>query len=576
MPEKTPNSYVTFPQSRRTTRRNFLVQAGLAAGAMVVSSTSSPVVAIASPERSEAAPDHPTVQPFQFKNEPHRQRKSFHDLTEEEVRLLCRAVGYMRNGNGGTDSPKNKSLSVDDPLQWDNLVKAHARHCTESKAGVVDQVHWSWFFLPWHRAYLWFLERQIANVITTILGEDGSKFALPYWDWIVHKEIPNTKMRAASGTPSPLFGYDLTKENMVKSDGLGFDNLALWDGYRKPSLAQPTMDPSNERSLDSKEHIEETILFMSPEYVRFLLKLDFEGFAGKAVPPEAPIPQNDGMGLLEQNPHNLGHDWVGSRLGKNREMGTLRYAASDPIFFMHHANIDRIWSWYQGVQPDPNAPWGPDKYLWGKQRYTFTDIDGSPVVVTVADIVTSMTNVTYVEPASPSAETASLLFEARNPQQKALTANTIPLTQEANTLTTKPLTISVKPMAEVKSLFSTLTTKQARPLSLLVIESGSVTYTGKFTLKVFVNKPDADVSTSIHDPHYIGSVRALDSEGRTNENGRDITHSFSILIPPGNSNFYKIVRPGEAFSVTLVAVGPSAKDESFRIPVKSIKLKVFE
>jgi polyphenol oxidase len=557
-------------------RRSFLVQTGLSAGAVLLSGSPPPATAVQSLQSPAIARDHAIGLPFQFKNEPHRQRKSFYDLSDQEVQLLCRAIGYMRNGNGGSDIPKSRPLSVDSPIQWDQWVMIHARHCTESKPGVVDQVHWSWFFLPWHRAYLWFLERQLANVITTVFGEDGSKFALPYWDWIIHKEIPNTKDRTVSGTPSPLFGYDLAKEDMVNNDGLGFDNLALWDGYRKPSVQQPTMDPRNERTIDSKEHIEETVLYMTPQYVQYMLELDFEDFAGKAVPPQSPIPNSDGMGALEHYPHNNGHDWVGSRLGKNRDMGTLRYAALDPIFFMHHANIDRIWSWYRGVQPDPQVPWGPNKYVWGQQPYTFTDIDGSPVNVTVADIVTSMTNVTYIEPQSPPAVMVSLFSALTSLSQQRLKEQTITLAQEVKTLTTKPLTLSIKPQGEATSLFSAMIATQPHPLSLLVIETGPVTYTGKFTIKVFVNKPDADSSTSIHDPHYVGRIRALDSEGRANESGKDISHTFSIIITPDDSNFYKIVRTGEAFSITLAALGPSSKDESFRIEVKSIKLKAFE
>ncbi len=555
-------------------RRDFLVRAGFVAGSMAVSNAVSP--AMASAQSPETGHYHATGRPFQWKNEPRRQRKSFYDLSDEEVRLLCRAIGYMRNGNGGADTPKDKPLSVDSPLQWDQWVMIHARHCTETKPGVIDQVHWSWFFLPWHRAYLWFLERQIANVITSILGEDGSKFALPYWDWITHKEIPNTRDRAGTNTPSPLFGYDLARENMVKNDGLGFDNLALWDGYRKPSLQEPTMDPRNERTIDSKEHIEETILYMSPQYVQYMLELDFEDFAGKAVPPQAAIPTSDGMGVLEHYPHNNGHDWVGSRIGKNRDMGTLRYAALDPIFFMHHANIDRIWSWYRGAQPDPNAPWGANKYIWGKQPYTFTDIDGSPVTVTVADIIMTMTNVNYIEPLSPPAATAPLLSALQTPLPHPLREKTATLEQKANTLTTRPLTVSITPQAEITNLLSATITAQPHPLSLLVIETGPITYTSKLTIKIFVNKPDANGSTSIHDSHYIGRIRALDSEGRVNEDGKDLSHSFSVIIPPGDSNFYKMVKPGEAFSVTLAAVGPSPTDERFRIEVKSIHLKVIE
>jgi tyrosinase len=39
--------------------------------------------------------------------------------------------------------------------------------------------HASWWFFPWHRAYLYFFER----IVRKASGDD--KFALPYWDWNV-------------------------------------------------------------------------------------------------------------------------------------------------------------------------------------------------------------------------------------------------------------------------------------------------------------------------------------------------------------------------------------------------------
>src|SRR5262249_31040530 len=151
-----------------------------------------------------ARADHPAAhgqeppQPFDFKNEPPRQRKSFADLTDDEVRLLCLAVGHMRNGS------KETPLPLGSPLQWDQFAVAHAQHCTQ---GGPLQVHWSWFFLPWHRAFLFFLERHLAHVLTTVFKEDGSRFALPYWDWLSHKGVPNTKEREGQRKPSPFFGY---------------------------------------------------------------------------------------------------------------------------------------------------------------------------------------------------------------------------------------------------------------------------------------------------------------------------------------------------------------------------------
>jgi polyphenol oxidase len=551
-------------------RRDFLVQAGMTVGALAVVSPPARALTIAAAQGGSSAHLHATAHQIDFKSEPQRLRKSFYDLTDVEVRLLCRAVGYMRSGS------KDKPLSVDSPLQWDQWVMTHARHCTEAKPGVVDQVHWSWFFLPWHRGYLWFLERQLANIVTTVLGEDGSKFALPFWDWISHKEIPNTKERAVRGIPSPLFGYDLLKEDMVNDDGLGFDNQALWDGYRKPTVQQPTMDPLNEKTKDSKEHIEETIKYMSPPFVQSMLALEFEDFAGKAVPPQSPIPNSTGMGALEHYPHNNGHDWVGSRFGKNRDMGTLRYAALDPIFCMHHANIDRVWSWYRGVQPDPDAPWGPNGYIWGKQPYTYTNTDGSQVTVTVSDIIKYMTNVTYAEPQSPVPMEMPLLTAARTTVRRQTNQKIVTLTQKPDTLTTKPLTLTTEIQADAKTLLGAASDAKTHPLTLLVIETGPITYTDKFTIKIFVNKPDATRLTGIHDPHYIGRIRALDSDDRAKEAGSDVTHTFSLLIPAGDSNFYRLVRPGTPFSVTLVVVGPAANDGGFQVPVKSIKLKVTE
>lgn len=43
--------------------------------------------------------------------------------------------------------------------------------------------------------------------------------------------------------------------------------------------------------------------------------------------------------------HNSGHVWVGG------SMGGVVTAPSDPVFWMHHAEIDRIWAQWQAVNP---------------------------------------------------------------------------------------------------------------------------------------------------------------------------------------------------------------------------------
>jgi polyphenol oxidase len=560
--DRTGNRSHTLTRPRR---RQFLVGVG-AAGALSVLGRETN----ANPRAADLTHDHPQARPFQCVAEPGRQRKSFRDLTDKEVRLLCRAIGYMRSGI------KESPLSVSSPLQWDNWVSLHARHCTEATPGKADQVHWSWFFLPWHRAYLWFLERHLANIVKTVLKESDAGFALPYWDWTAHKEMPNTRERVAKTLPSPLFGYDPSKEDMVKADDLGFDNMALWDGYRKPTPQQPTMDPANERAQDSKEHIEETIAYMSPQSIALMLLLEFEDFAGKAVDPNAAIATPDGMGILEHYPHNNGHDWVGSRLGKSRDMGSLRYAALDPIFFMHHANIDRIWSLYRRTQPDPDKPWGSNGFVWGKQAYTFVDVDGSLVSVTVSDVIKCMTNVTYLAPQLEGAAPSLMKVLSAQAAPAETPEQSVDLVQATGTLTVRPLTLAGNPQPPAARRL--LAQRAAGPAgsspSLLVIETGPIPYPGKFTVRVFLNKPDADATTSSHDPHYVGRIRALDSEARATEGAGNEVHTFSILIPGGTHNLYSQLQTAGPVSVTLVPLGPSASDETFRIPVRRIRLKM--
>jgi tyrosinase len=57
---------------------------------------------------------------------------------------------------------------------------------------------------------------------------------------------------------------------------------------------------------------------------------------------------------LEQNPHNIGHVLLGE------PMATVATAPSDPIFWMHHGQVDRVWALWQAKNP------GLDPILAGK------------------------------------------------------------------------------------------------------------------------------------------------------------------------------------------------------------------
>lgn len=51
---------------------------------------------------------------------------------------------------------------------------------------------------------------------------------------------------------------------------------------------------------------------------------------------------------LEVDPHNLGHRSLGE------PMKTVKVAPSDPIFWMHHGEVDRVWAEWQVKHPGVN------------------------------------------------------------------------------------------------------------------------------------------------------------------------------------------------------------------------------
>jgi tyrosinase len=62
-------------------------------------------------------------------------------------------------------------------------------------------------------------------------------------------------------------------------------------------------------------------------------------------------------------PHNRVHVWVGGIMARGE-------SPIDPIFFLHHANIDRLWAQWQNSHPGqhPNLSSSP----WGLEMRPFT------------------------------------------------------------------------------------------------------------------------------------------------------------------------------------------------------------
>ncbi len=194
-------------------------------------------------------------------------------------------------------------------------------------------------FLIWHRAYL----HNFEHVLRDAAGDP--ELALPYWDY-------------------------------SKPENRAFPQIfanAYIDNAQ--TIANPLYHPNREQAFvtgrfDLSAAVGEAVATMGAQ--TFFSDVGVIGFAGDILDS-----QHTQLGLLEQRPHNDIHIAVGGVVGTaNGAMADVPTAAFDPVFWVHHANIDRIWAEWaamagKGWGPLPPAEW-LDEQPWG-----FIGVDGA-------------------------------------------------------------------------------------------------------------------------------------------------------------------------------------------------------
>lgn len=99
----------------------------------------------------------------------------------------------------------------------------------------------------------------------------------------------------------------------------------------------------------------------------------------------ANIPYYDFQSDLE-GPHGSVHVAIGG------DMGAVNKAAKDPVFWLHHTNIDRLWEvWLRKCGGRSN----PSDAAWLNQSFTFFDETGTAVSMTGSQVVKTAANLNY-------------------------------------------------------------------------------------------------------------------------------------------------------------------------------------
>ncbi|XP_074309645.1 polyphenol oxidase, chloroplastic-like [Silene latifolia] len=298
------------------------------------------------------------IKEFSFDDYPRpvelKKRRPAHVVSKdpEYVHDYNRAISIMRTG-----------LTPFDPRNFYQQAKIHCAYCDASYPQFNNpdkrlEVHGSWLFASFHRWYLFFFERIMGKLI------NKPEFALPFWNWDHPDGMQIPEM--FKDVDSSLYDANRNIDHLSRIISLNYDSKLpdIGDNQIPEWRIQQNLDVMHRQMV----HPAYPSLFFGEQY-----RLGDD------------IDRRCGPGYLEVSPHNNVHDWMGSAtVRSHQDMGAFWSAARDPIFYCHHANVDRMWHLWRTVLPGRSRVDIRDSdYL--NAWFVFYDENANPVKVKVRD-----------------------------------------------------------------------------------------------------------------------------------------------------------------------------------------------
>jgi tyrosinase len=316
---------------------------------------------------------------------------------------------------------KMLALPATDPRNWYRHALIHTLDCP----------HGNWWFLVWHRGYTGWFEQ-----ICRELSEDP-EFALPYWDWTKEPKVPDAMFDDVLTPTNPAFiasfadfkakfqdvvaqadywklnpdGSPNDQYGQLLGRGLRFPDDLWFDINDKNPAGGMFFDLAHARGLTrDKPDFSDDVTKKAVALPMILDALGPRDFITFASPKTLAHSSTTGFGVLENQPHNKVHNNVGGvtinivngQIQVTNVGGFMQGFLSpvDPIFFLHHANMDRLWDVWTRKQQGRGFPILPDGYpktpgapvpansdydLWSTEPFLFfVDAKGQPVTKTSA------------------------------------------------------------------------------------------------------------------------------------------------------------------------------------------------
>ncbi|MGF9859862.1 tyrosinase family protein [Priestia endophytica] len=182
-------------------------------------------------------------------------------------------------------------------------------------------------FLPWHREFLLRFEKDLQSIVPGV--------TIPYWDWTEDAKMEDPSQSSIWDQDFMGGNGNPEKEFVVDTGPFSVSNWTVIDSQGNPSGGLRRNFGGNERAstLPTKSDVR-NVLKITP--------YDTSPWDMTSTPSF----RNQLEGFINgPQLHNRVHVWVGGH------MGSVPVAPNDPVFYLHHANVDRIWAIWQVIHP---------------------------------------------------------------------------------------------------------------------------------------------------------------------------------------------------------------------------------
>ncbi|KAJ3213092.1 hypothetical protein HK099_007578 [Clydaea vesicula] len=223
-------------------------------------------------------------------------RKEWRNLSEKEQQDFFTAINILK---------KAPSLGNYDS-RYDDFVAIHSTQA--------DNIHFVPQFLPWHRIFLRSLEVEMQKVL------NQPEYSLPYWNKALDWDAPE---KAPIWGPTKFGGNGQGENNCVLDGQFANWNSSIWTFY--PGMTNTKKDGCLQRRFKKRNNITDTIFeFAPPEEIAALVNSS-----------------NQYAEFSTNLEWHLTH--YGAHGGIGGDMGHFADTVADPIFFLHHNDLDKIW-----------------------------------------------------------------------------------------------------------------------------------------------------------------------------------------------------------------------------------------